>query len=86
MLNLKKYIKENHIIRTCLSLRITASLREVVYISNYYQAFDRETQRILKIVFLNNWERNKKNNSNIKNIMPPQLMRFSKGSFFAYAC
>ena len=53
-----------------------------VYISNYYQAFDRETQEFLKNSISPIIGREiKKIIPNIKNIMPPQLMRFSKGSF-----
>ena len=53
-----------------------------VYISNYYQAIDRETQEFLKNIIAPIIGREiKKIIPNISNIMPPQLMRFSKGSF-----
>lgn len=53
-----------------------------VYISNYYQAVDIETKEFLKnIISPIIGKEIKKIVPNIKNIMPPQLMKFSKGSF-----
>ena len=53
-----------------------------VYISNYYQAVDIETKEFLKnIIAPIIGKEIKKIIPNIKNIMPPQLMKFSKGSF-----
>ena len=52
------------------------------YISNYYQAIDAETKEFLKSKLAPIIGKEiKKVMPNIKNIMPPQLMRFSPGSF-----
>ena len=53
-----------------------------IYISNYYQAVDKETKEFLKnkIAPIIGQEI-KKVIPNVSNIMPPQLMRFSPGSF-----
>ncbi len=52
------------------------------YISNYYQAVDKETLKFLENSLAPIIGRKiKRTMPNIKNIMPPQLMRFSPGSF-----
>lgn len=62
------------------SLRITDS--DEIYISNYFQAVDSDTIEFLKNILAPIIGREIKNKMpNIKNIMTPQLMRFSPGSF-----
>ena len=53
-----------------------------IYISNYFQAVDKNTTEFLKNILAPIIGREIKNKMpNIKNIMIPQLMRFSPGSF-----
>ena len=53
-----------------------------VYISNYYQAVDEDTKIFLKNILTPIIGKEIKGKMpNIKNIMPPQLMKFSPGSF-----
>lgn len=69
----------NHVFKS-MNNRITEPGE--IYISNYYQAVDKETKEFLKNIvapIIGNEIRQIM--PNIRNIMPPQLMRFSPGSF-----
>ena len=74
--------RESHYSHVFKSSNNRVTEKGEVYISNYYQAVDRETQEFLKnkIAPIIGKEI-KKIIPNIRNIMTPQLMRFSKGSF-----
>ena len=74
--------RESHYSHVFKSANKRVTEKGEIYISNYYQATDRETQEFLKNIVSPIIGREiKKMIPNIKNIMPPQLMRFSQGSF-----
>lgn len=69
----------SHVFKS-MNKRITESNEK--YISNYYQAVDTDTKDFLKnIIAPIIGKEIKKVIPNVTNIMPPQLMRFSPGSF-----
>ena len=74
--------RESHYSHVFKSANKRITEKGEVYISNYYQATDMETQEFLKNIIAPIIGREiKKIIPNIRNIMPPQLMRFTKGSF-----
>jgi len=74
--------KESHYSHVFKSTSERVSQENEIYISNYYQACDLDTIEFLKKRIAPIIGREiLKQNKNIKNIMIPQLMRFSSGSF-----